>query len=246
MAAKRREKIIVASTKKARDPLGAEPPLRRTEKRARQPALPGPQSSARPPSIIQKTEPEKGSPSAPTRAETTPAPEPTDDETEETLREATKDRFIKEVETLDFTVAREQLILDGRGRVDVALRLGTRSITCQIRGTTTPEHEVENVRKCLEVHSGHVATMCPNVKRLPMVEQAIRSALYKAELERDGIYLVGTFITKLYDWALEDTLKRQRGTGQAAQTEDRHLRKAIARRAATELKGDAQTARRGN
>jgi len=44
---------------------------------------------------------------------------------------------------------REEEILDGLGRVDVALRKGERSVACEIGMSSTPEHELENIQKCL-------------------------------------------------------------------------------------------------
>lgn len=43
----------------------------------------------------------------------------------------------------------EEPILDGAGRVDVALSKGKRRIACEISVTTSAEHELQNVEKCI-------------------------------------------------------------------------------------------------
>lgn len=50
----------------------------------------------------------------------------------------------------------ELAILDGLGSVDVALTKGAHRIACEVSVTTSPEHEVGNVQKCLVAGFTHV------------------------------------------------------------------------------------------
>ena len=43
----------------------------------------------------------------------------------------------------------DKAVHEGAGRVDVALAQGETRIACEISVTTTPEQELQNVRKCL-------------------------------------------------------------------------------------------------
>jgi hypothetical protein len=55
----------------------------------------------------------------------------------------------KAAEDRGFRVVIEESILDGAGRVDVALSKGKRRIACEISVTTCAEHELQNVEKCI-------------------------------------------------------------------------------------------------
>lgn len=48
-----------------------------------------------------------------------------------------------------FRATIEENILDGKGQVDVSLSLGKRRIACEISVTTSRDHELENIEKCL-------------------------------------------------------------------------------------------------
>ena len=78
----------------------------------------------------------------------------------------------------------EEQILDGLGSVDVALRNGDRSVACEIAVTTTPEHEVGNVQKCLAAGFDRVIVVSPEKKTLNKVRQKAGSVLSEVELGR--------------------------------------------------------------
>jgi hypothetical protein len=103
-----------------------------------------------------------------------------------------------------YSVEREKLILDGKGRVDLVLTRGKCTIACQICFTTRANHEVENARKCLEAGFSHIAVIFPAAKKLPGIKSAIRRAFSSAELDRISFYLLEGFIPQLTDWAKAD------------------------------------------
>lgn len=75
----------------------------------------------------------------------------------------------------------EERILDGLGSVDVALRKGERSLACEIGVTTSPEHEVENVQKCLASGFERVLVVSPEKKSLNQIKALVASSLDKGQ-----------------------------------------------------------------
>jgi hypothetical protein len=78
----------------------------------------------------------------------------------------------------------EKTVLGGAGLVDVALEKTGRKIACEITVTTPVEHEIGNVRKCIEAGFDFVAVVAPDEKKLTRAEKAMRSVLSAAELEK--------------------------------------------------------------
>lgn len=79
---------------------------------------------------------------------------------------------------------REEGILDGLGRVDVALRKGERSVACEIGVSSTPEHELENVQKCLAGGFEVVALVSTERQLLAKVRALADEALAKEQRTR--------------------------------------------------------------
>ncbi len=75
----------------------------------------------------------------------------------------------------------EERILDGLGSVDVALRKGERSVACEIGVTTSPEHEVENVQKCLTAGFGRVLVVSVEKRTLGRIRSLADSVLTKVQ-----------------------------------------------------------------
>jgi hypothetical protein len=63
--------------------------------------------------------------------------------------------------------------LKGAGRVDVALYRGDTRIACEISVSTTPEHEVENVAKCLKAGFPRVVVVSTKKRRLEKVKKLL-------------------------------------------------------------------------
>jgi len=78
----------------------------------------------------------------------------------------------------------EQQILDGLGRVDVALEKGACRLACEISVTTSPEHEVGNVQKCLAAEFSHVVVVSADRKTLRQVSHSLDVALGEEERAR--------------------------------------------------------------
>jgi hypothetical protein len=98
--------------------------------------------------------------------------------------------------TLGYYPAREKL-LPGGGKIDVALEKAGQTIGCEISFSTTIDHEVGNVGKCLKGGCQHVAVITTNETRLAKIKEAVSVCLSAEQLSRVGFYLPDQFIVHL-------------------------------------------------
>lgn len=77
-------------------------------------------------------------------------------------------------ESRGWRVSVEKKILDGLGSVDVALEKGDVSVACEISVTTTPEHELGNIQKCLTAGFAQVLVIGLDRKTLVKIEDGAR------------------------------------------------------------------------
>lgn len=75
----------------------------------------------------------------------------------------------------------EQEVLDGVGRVDVALEKSNRRIACEISVSTSPDHELGNIQKCLAAGFEQVVVISPDRKTLDLVQDRVEESLSEAE-----------------------------------------------------------------
>jgi hypothetical protein len=115
-----------------------------------------------------------------------------------------KERIRIQAETLDYSVTFEEFVAGSQGRADVVLRRGHHSIACEITVTTPVEYEVANLTKCLKADFRHVAAISRNRKKLARIQQLLSETASSEQIARVGFYLPEEFISKLYDWAMED------------------------------------------
>ncbi len=78
----------------------------------------------------------------------------------------------------------EKPILDGMGSVDVALEKEGCSIACEITVTTTIDHEVGNIRKCLAAGFGHVVLISSDRKAITRARDAVSTSFGEEELKK--------------------------------------------------------------
>ena len=71
--------------------------------------------------------------------------------------QAIQRRIKKAAEDLGFRSTIEKGVLDGKGSVDLLLERAGHTIACEISITTTIDHEVGNVAKCLKAGFSDVA-----------------------------------------------------------------------------------------
>ena len=113
----------------------------------------------------------------------------------------------KRIETLGrklgYTTSREHRVGDG-DKVDVVLEKPNRAIACEIGITSTIDHEVGNVVKCLKAGFAHVAVLSVSAERLVKTEEAIRGCLATDEVARVGFYTPDQFLAHLQALATQD------------------------------------------
>jgi hypothetical protein len=91
----------------------------------------------------------------------------------------------------------EAPILDGLGSVDILLEQADSVIACEIAVTTTIDHEVGNITKCLKAGFTQVAMIGVDEKKLQEIEHAVKTSLGQAEAARIAYFLPDQFIALL-------------------------------------------------
>ncbi|HEX4263924.1 MAG TPA: type IV secretion system DNA-binding domain-containing protein [Verrucomicrobiae bacterium] len=91
--------------------------------------------------------------------------------------QAIQQRIKKAAEELGFHSVIEKQILDGQGSVDLWLERAEQSIACEISITTTIDHEVGNVVKCLKAELTNVVVICLDDERLKKIAAAVSGSL---------------------------------------------------------------------
>jgi hypothetical protein len=125
-------------------------------------------------------------------------------EEEKSQHNAIKERIRVQAETLEYSVAFEEFVAGSQGRADVVLRRGNRAIACEITVTTPVEYEVMNLTKCLKGDFWHVAAISRNRKKLTRIQELLSETATPEQIAKVGFYLPEEFISKLYDWAMDD------------------------------------------
>jgi len=90
---------------------------------------------------------------------------------------AIQKRIKAAAEELGFRSVIEYEITDGNGSVDLLLVREAQSFACEISFTTSIDHEVGNVAKCLKAGFPTVAVICLNEDRLEKIQAAVVGSL---------------------------------------------------------------------
>jgi hypothetical protein len=159
-------------------------------------AVPPPTIKAEPPVGVRPQGLVETPKAAPTIAE--------DVEDETGQHNAIKERIRVQAETLEYSIAFEEIVAGSQGRADVVLRRGNRAIACEITVTTPVEYEVLNLTKCLKGDFWHIAAISRNRKKLTRIQELLSETATPEQIARVGFYLPEEFISKLYDWAMDD------------------------------------------
>jgi hypothetical protein len=113
-------------------------------------------------------------------------------------------RLKEGAEKLGYRVTTEKPVLDRAGSVDLALEHPRRSIAVEITVTTTIDHEVGNVSKCLKAGFPFVAVVSSSETKLRQIQEAIGGALGPEQAARVGYFLPDAFLAHLERLAKED------------------------------------------
>jgi hypothetical protein len=86
-------------------------------------------------------------------------------------------RIKEAAEGLGFRSVIEKPVLDGQGSVDLWLERTGQTVACEISISTTIDHEVGNVAKCLKAGLPKVAVICLHEERLKKIASAVSGSL---------------------------------------------------------------------
>lgn len=93
--------------------------------------------------------------------------------------------FIKQwAEGMGWRASVEAPVTGGTGSVDVLLTKGAVSVACEISVTTSPEHEMCNLGKCLVAGYTHVVSVSADAKKAALIRDAAREKLSEGEFAR--------------------------------------------------------------
>lgn len=113
--------------------------------------------------------------------------------------------LVKELgEAANFRASVEETILDGEGRVDVILRRDKLVICCEVSVTTTKEHELLNVRKCLQFGASEVWLIAHSQKHQKGLARHVVAALSDSESERVSCISVDGLSEKFAKYQAEE------------------------------------------
>jgi hypothetical protein len=91
--------------------------------------------------------------------------------------QAIQQRIKKAAEELGFRSVIEKPVLDKLGSIDLLIERDGQGIACEISISTTIDHEVLNVSKCLKAGFSMVAVICLDGERLKKIEDAVSGSL---------------------------------------------------------------------
>ncbi len=113
-------------------------------------------------------------------------------------------RLKEAAEKLGYAVTTEKPVLNRTGSVDLALESSKRTIAVEITVTTTIDHEVGNVTKCLRADFETVAVVSSSEAKLRQMKEAVTGALGLELSARVGYFLPDQFLAYLEQLANED------------------------------------------
>jgi hypothetical protein len=111
--------------------------------------------------------------------------------------QAIQKRIKEAAEGLGFRSVIEKPVLDGQGSVDLWLERNGQSIACEISISTTIDHEVGNVAKCLKAGVPKVAVICLDEERLRKISRAVSGSLGSESAARVEYFQPDPFIEYL-------------------------------------------------
>jgi hypothetical protein len=125
-------------------------------------------------------------------------------------------RIKQAAEEFGFRGVIEKPVLDGQGSVDLWLERTGQIIACEISITTTIDHEVGNVAKCLKAGLPKVVVICLDEERLRKIAAAVSGSLGSEMAYRVDYFQPDRFIAHIKKLPLEtpkttETAEMRRG-----------------------------------
>ncbi len=110
---------------------------------------------------------------------------------------AIQQRIKKAGEARGFRVTVEQEVLEGAGAIDLVLVRGEITIACEVTVTTTIDHEVGNIAKCVKAEFANIAVVSASAKKLSDIKAAVLASLGTKVADTVGYYDPDGFIEYL-------------------------------------------------
>jgi hypothetical protein len=188
------------------EPPPSPPPPIRPPKRL--PAPPAPVAETAPVKVVSP----KPSPApAPVVAAETPTVSPLG---EVEKAESIKNRIIQTAGGFGFSYESEMSVLEGAGRIDLVLTRGELVIACEISATTSAEHEVGNLRKCLRAGYQQIVHLCDHANRRERMKELLGGSASAEELARVRFFSTGDFLRHLSELATAAIAKPSPAAGE--------------------------------
>jgi hypothetical protein len=111
--------------------------------------------------------------------------------------QAIQQRIKKAAEAVGFRSIIEKAVLDKSGSVDLVLERDGTAFACEISISTTIDHEVRNVSKCLKAGYQKVVVICLDDERLQAITKAVRGSLGAQAADRIQYFQPDRFIEHL-------------------------------------------------
>jgi hypothetical protein len=104
-------------------------------------------------------------------------------------RGGTQHKYLQELvkkmaEGQGYRATTEEEILNGTGKIDVALHRGDEKIACEISVTSTPDHELQNIQKCVAAGYARVIVLSAEKKSLSQIKEHVVGSLEKSLHDR--------------------------------------------------------------
>ena len=181
-----------------------QPPATKTKPEAKQAEVPQPSASKKepppeePPAVELPKSPLPPVPTAPVAEVLKPAPTaPKDLGRGGAQHKAIQQRLKDAAEQMGFRSTIEKAVLDGQGSVDLLLERDGAAIAVEITVSTTIDHEVGNVLKCLKAGFQKVAVVSTDEKRLREIESAVAGSLGPEVASRVQYFVPDSFLEHL-------------------------------------------------
>jgi len=104
------------------------------------------------------------------------------------LHRQLQDTIAEQAEVFGWKAAIEKRISRSLESVDVELRKDGMRVAIEISSTTKPEHEVQNIKKCLEAGYDYILAVCSDDKRLSLLKTEVKKSFSFKERERIRFY----------------------------------------------------------
>ncbi len=117
-----------------------------------------------------------------------------------------------------FSTFIEKQVLDGKGRIDVALERDDLKVAIEVSVTTKPEHELHNVQKCLSAGYRQIWVTSPNAEQLSALREYISPSLLPAERERVSFLSEHEVVERLNSMAVPKTVSQTKVLGYTVHT----------------------------